>query len=43
LEHGTLCVMLPGMQTAWVHEVPREKFECGPRINLTFRVYSDGR
>jgi alkylated DNA repair dioxygenase AlkB len=43
LEHGSLCVMLPGMQTAWVHEVPRERFECGPRINLTFRVYSDGR
>ena len=40
LEHGSLCVMQPGMQTAWVHEVPREKSPRGPRINLTFRVYS---
>jgi len=40
LEHGSLCVMQPGMQTEWVHEVPREKFHCDPRINLTFRVYS---
>ena len=29
--------MRPGMQTAWVQEVPRENFQCGPRINLTFR------
>ena len=43
LEHGSLCVMLPGMQTAWVHEVPREKSSCAARFNLTFRVYTDGR
>lgn len=38
LAHGSLLVMLPGMQESWLHCVPKTKAEMGPRINLTFRV-----
>jgi len=43
LEHASLAIMAPGMQHDWVHEVPREKHKCEPRINLTFRVYEEAR
>jgi len=38
LAHGSLLVMLPGMQAEWLHWVPKAAREVGPRINLTFRV-----
>jgi len=37
LEHGSLCLMLPGMQQTHVHRIPKASFKCGPRISLTFR------
>jgi len=39
LEHGSLCVMAPGMQDAWEHRIPKASFKCGERISLTFRGY----
>lgn len=39
LEHGSACVMLPGMQDTHHHRIPKHDRECGPRISLTFRVY----
>jgi alkylated DNA repair dioxygenase AlkB len=39
LEHGSLCLMAPGMQDAWQHRVPKASFQCGERISLTFRGY----
>jgi len=37
LEDGDLIVMRGPMQRYFNHSVPREKFPCGVRINLTFR------
>lgn len=39
LEHGSLCVMAPGMQDTHLHRIPKASFECGPRISITFRGY----
>lgn len=40
LEHGSLLLMKPGMQSTHVHRVPKVvKGWCGERINLTFRPY----
>ncbi len=40
LEHGSLLLMQPGMQSTHVHRVPKVvKGWCGERINLTFRPY----
>lgn len=39
LGHGSLCLMLPGMQGYWQHRIPKASFRCGERISLTFRGY----
>lgn len=36
LTHGSLLVMRQGMQTHWLHQVPK-RAKAEPRINLTFR------
>jgi alkylated DNA repair dioxygenase AlkB len=41
LEHGSLCLMAPGMQDTHQHRIPKAGFVCGPRISLTFRGYVD--
>jgi alkylated DNA repair dioxygenase AlkB len=35
--HGSLIVMRGDCQSAWTHQVPKEKSHRNPRINLTFR------
>lgn len=42
LEHGSLLVMRPGMQTDWLHSIPKAGFEAGPRISLTYRGLING-
>ena len=37
LTNGCLLVMGGRCQEEWLHSVPREEFECGPRLNFTFR------
>lgn len=37
LEPGSILTMLPGMQHAWDHRIPKNPAKCGPRISLTFR------
>jgi len=39
LEHGSLCLMKPGMQDTHQHRIPKAGFLCGERISLTFRGY----
>lgn len=39
LNHGSLCIMIAGMQDTWQHRIPKASFECGERISLTFRGY----
>ncbi len=39
LQHGSLCLMLPGMQDTHYHRIPKAGFVCGERISLTFRGY----
>jgi len=39
LGSGSLCLMLPGMQDAWQHRIPKASFICGERVSLTFRGY----
>lgn len=39
LQHGSVCVMMPGMQDTWQHRIPKASFEWGERISLTFRGY----
>lgn len=39
LQHGSLCVMAPGMQDTHQHRIPKAGFQCGERISLTFRGY----
>lgn len=39
LQHGSACVMLPGMQDTHQHRIPKHDRECGTRISLTYRVY----
>ncbi len=39
LEHGSMCIMEPGMQDTWQHRIPKASFQCGERISLTFRGY----
>lgn len=39
LEHGSACIMLPGMQDTHQHRIPKAGFLCGERISLTFRGY----
>ena len=37
LASGDLLIMKNDFQRNWLHQIPKEKHECGPRINLTFR------
>jgi alkylated DNA repair dioxygenase AlkB len=37
LEHGSLCLMAPGMQQTHQHRIPKASSEKGPRISLTYR------
>jgi len=37
LESGDLLIMGGELQRHWLHQVPKEKAPCGPRLNLTFR------
>lgn len=37
LEHGSMLVMLRGVQAEWQHSVPKQHGCLGPRVNLTFR------
>jgi len=39
LGHGSLCLMAPGMQDRYFHEIPKSGEQCGERISLTFRGY----
>lgn len=39
LAHGSLLLMLPGMQQTHVHRIPKNDRPCGPRISLTYRGY----
>lgn len=39
LEHGSLCLMLPGMQDTHVHRIPKAGFQCSDRVSMTFRGY----
>ena len=39
LEHGSLCLMAPGMQDNWQHRIPKASFHCGERVSLTYRGY----
>ena len=41
LQHGSLCLMAPGMQDRYFHGIPRSGDQCGERISLTFRGYVD--
>ncbi len=41
LGHGSLCLMAPGMQDIWQHQIPKSSCQCGERISLTFRGYVD--
>lgn len=41
LAHGSLCLMAPGMQDQFEHEIPKARIQCGERISLTFRGYLD--
>ena len=37
LQHGDLLIMKGALQHHWLHQIPKSKTPCGPRINLTFR------
>lgn len=39
LGHGSLCLMMPGMQDHWEHRIPKAGRIVGERISLTFRGY----
>ncbi len=39
LAHGSLLLMLPGMQQTHYHRIPKNDRPCGPRISLTYRAY----
>lgn len=41
LEHGSVCLMHPGMQDTHQHRIPKAGFMCGERISLTFRGYKE--
>ena len=38
LKDGDLLVMTGALQHHWLHQVPKDKKPCQPRINLTFRA-----
>ena len=37
LQHGDLLIMKGALQHHWLHQIPKSKAPCQPRINLTFR------
>lgn len=37
LENGDLLIMKGALQHHWLHQIPKARTQCGPRINLTFR------
>eukprot|EP00730_Choanoeca_flexa_P016993 TRINITY_DN8123_c0_g1_i3.p1 TRINITY_DN8123_c0_g1~~TRINITY_DN8123_c0_g1_i3.p1 ORF type:complete len:286 (+),score=41.06 TRINITY_DN8123_c0_g1_i3:162-1019(+) len=37
LQDGSLLLMLGAVQESWLHRVPKEYHDRGPRVNLTFR------
>lgn len=39
LNHGSLTLMLPGMQDSHFHRIPKAGFESGERISLTYRGF----
>lgn len=39
LAHGSLLLMLPGMQQTHYHRIPKHDRPCGPRISLTYRGF----
>lgn len=41
LGHGSLCLMKAGMQDTHQHRIPKCDRLCGPRISLTFRMYTE--
>jgi alkylated DNA repair dioxygenase AlkB len=41
LAHGSMLIMLPGMQDTWRHRLPQIQSLTSERINLTFRPYSN--
>ena len=43
LEHGSLLVMLNNCQENYEHSIPYNKKYKNPRINLTFRLFSEDR
>jgi alkylated DNA repair dioxygenase AlkB len=44
LEHGSLCLMHPGMQDTHQHRIPKADYQpCGPRISMTFRGFVEPR
>lgn len=38
LTHGSMIVMKDDVQKHWKHAIMKTKKDCGPRINLTFRI-----
>lgn len=43
LQHGDVLVMQGELQQHWMHQVPKEKFPVGERINLTYRSILNNR
>jgi len=43
LENGSLLLMSGAIQKFWLHSIPKSKVPVGPRINLTFRRYSENK
>ncbi len=43
LGHGSLLLMLPGMQQTHYHRIPKHDRPCGPRISLTYRGYHNDK
>ena len=41
LGNGSVCEMKAGMQDTHQHRIPKAGFDCGPRVSLTFRGYSN--
>lgn len=42
LPPGSICIMPPGMQDTHQHRIPKSAIQdCGPRISLTFRGYTN--
>jgi alkylated DNA repair dioxygenase AlkB len=39
LTHGSLLLMLPGCQEAWLHTIPKTRKMVTPRVNWTFRPH----